>query len=91
MPIGAELRITFFYPDKYRLNGLKLRGRVVRKDIQYIRDSRRYGYGVKFTLITVTHREKLEFILRQPLPIDSDSLPWQKTFSRYCAYYGPIP
>jgi len=91
MPIGAELRITFFYPDQYRLNSLELRGRIVRKDIQYIRHSKKYGYGVKFTPITAAHREKLEFILRQALPIDSGSLPWQETFSKHFAYYDPIP
>jgi hypothetical protein len=80
MPVGKELRVTIFFPNEYKFDGITALGKITWRGVRSETDWMGYRYGLEFVRISREDSEKIARLLRRPsvpeaIPIDQDFEP----------------
>jgi hypothetical protein len=80
MPVGKELKVTLFFPNEYKFDGIMAVGKITWKGACSETDWMGYRYGLEFVRISREDSQKLARLLGRPslsetIPVNQDFEP----------------
>ena len=73
MPVGGEFEGRVFFPNEYEFDGLRVRSKVVWKEVHYETNWKGYQYGLEFVRIPEEDNWKLFYIINGHLKLEEIS------------------